>query len=133
GNVRVLNPAVVEGLGIEPATVEAVTRTQTAELQRRERLYRGDRPPPHIEHQTVILIDDGLATGSTMRAAAAAVRRQAPARVVVAVPVGAADTCDALRNEVDEVVCLLTPEPFRAVGLWYGNFEQTTDEQVRDL
>jgi len=133
GGVRVLNDDVVESLRIPLSIVDQVTEREQEELQRRERAYRGDRPPPDVRGRTVILVDDGLATGSTMRAAAAAVRRQQPARVVVAVPVAAASTCDALRTEVDEVACVLTPEPFYAVGIWYEDFSQTTDDEVRDL
>src|SRR5262249_5097713 len=104
-----------------------------SELRRRERLYRGDRPAPDVRGRTVILIDDGLATGSTMRAAVAALRQQHPACIVVAVPVGAPETCAEFRDEADEAICVQTPEPFYAVGLWYGDFSQTTDEEVRDL
>jgi putative phosphoribosyl transferase len=96
-------------------------------------LYRGNRPPPDVRARTVILVDDGLATGSTMRAAAAALRKQQPTRIVVAVPVSAAETCDEFRMEVDEIVCAAMPEPFQGVGLWYEAFSQTTDQEVRDL
>jgi predicted phosphoribosyltransferase len=133
GGVRVLNQGVIDALGISPDEVEAVARAEEQELQRRLRAYRGDRPPPEVRGQTVVLVDDGLATGSTMRAAVTALRRQGPAAIVVAVPVGAASTCAALAEEADEVVCALTPEPFYAVGLWYRNFTQTTDEEVRRL
>jgi predicted phosphoribosyltransferase len=110
-----------------------VTRTERRELERRERAYRDGRPLTPVEGRIVILVDDGLATGSTMRAAALAIRRLHPARVVVAVPVGAWDTCQAMREAADEVVCPFTPEPFRAVGLWYADFSETTDEEVRQL
>lgn len=133
GGVRVLNEDVVGWYRIPDAAIEAVTRTEQAELERRERAYRDGRPSVPIEGRTVILVDDGLATGSTMRAAVLAVRRLQPARVVVAVPVGARETCDALRETADEVVCALFPEPFSAVGLWYEDFSQTTDEEVRRL
>ena len=113
--------------------IEAVAAWQQQELARRERLYRGDRPPPDVRGRTVILVDDGLATGSTMRAALAALRRQQPARLVVAVPTAAPETCDELRAEADDVVCATTPEPFHSVGLWYEDFSQTTDEEVREL
>jgi predicted phosphoribosyltransferase len=113
-----MNPEARQ-FGIPEATVEAIAERETRELARREQLYRGDRPPLPIEGRTVILVDDGLATGSTMRAAAAAVHQRKPQRIVVAVPVAARDTCAALRMEVDEVVCASTPEPFRAVGVWY--------------
>jgi predicted phosphoribosyltransferase len=122
GGVRVLNDNVVRVLGIEANEVEAVTRSEQQELARRERLYRGDEPPPAARGRTVILVDDGLATGSTMLAAVKALRKQEPARIVVAVPTAAADTCEDLRQEADEVVCAATPEPFRAVGLWYEDF-----------
>ncbi len=133
GGVRVLNDDVVESLRLPLSIIDQVTAREQEELQRRERAYRGDRPPPDAQGRTVILVDDGLATGSTMRAAAAAVHRQQPARIVVAVPVAAASTCDTLRAEVDEVVCVLAPEPFYAVGIWYEDFSQTTDDEVRDL
>jgi putative phosphoribosyl transferase len=102
-------------------------------LERREREYRGDRPEPEVQGRTVILIDDGLATGSSMRAAVRALRALAPRRLIVAVPVAASETCEAFRAEVDEIVCAVTPEPFRAVGLWYDDFSQTTDDEVREL
>ena len=133
GGVRVLNDDAVRSLGLSDETVDRVTARELAELNRRERLYRGDRPEPDLKGRTVILVDDGLATGSTMKAAVKALAARAPARIVVAVPIAAADTCEALRREVDEVVCALTPEPFHAVGLWYDNFSQTSDEEVRDL
>jgi len=133
GGVRVLNESVVRGLGIPPEEVDRVAAREGEELRRRERAYRGDRPAPELRGRTVILVDDGLATGASMRAAVAAVRRAGPARIVVAVPVGAEETCDEFRTEADEVVCAQTPEPFYAVGLWYGDFGQTTDEEVSDL
>ena len=103
------------------------------ELARRERLYRGDRPPPDVAGRTVILVDDGLATGATMRAAIRALRPQHPARIVVAVPTASPDTCEALKAEADDVICAITPEPFFAVGHWYEDFAQTTDDEVREL
>jgi predicted phosphoribosyltransferase len=133
GGVRVLNDEVVRMLSIPPRVIDAVAQLELAELQRREALYRGDRPAPQVAGETVILIDDGLATGSTMRAAAAALRRENPAKLIVAVPVAAAETCEAFRDVVDEVVCATTPAPFHAVGVWYGDFSQTTDDEVRDL
>jgi putative phosphoribosyl transferase len=133
GGVRVLNEDVVNGLRVPPQMIEEVAARETQELVRREMLYRGDRPAPRVEGKTVILIDDGLATGSTMRAAAEAIRQQHPAKVVVAVPVAAASTCDEFRARVDEIVCAATPEPFHAVGLWYDQFDQTTDREVHEL
>ena len=132
GGVRVLNDRIVNE-GIPADVIDRVTRQELQELGRRERAYRGNRPPPEIRGRTVMLVDDGLATGSTMRAAAAALRRLGPKKIVVAVPVAAPETCDELRTEVDEIVCGETPQPFQAVGLWYDDFSQTTDEEVRDL
>ena len=133
GGVRVLNDEVVQRLGISDAAVDAVTRFEQGELERRERLYRAGRPLPDLRGRTVIVVDDGLATGSTMLAAVRALRAQQPARIVVAVPTAAAETCAQLRSEADEVVCATTPEPFRAVGTWYDDFSQTSDEEVREL
>jgi len=133
GGARVLNEDVVQNLRVPEEVIAAVAAREQQELERRERAYRGDRPAPSVRGRTVILVDDGLATGSTMRAALAALRRQGPARIVVAVPVGAPATCAEFQNEADEVVCARTPEPFYAVGLWYGDFSQTTDEEVHDL
>jgi predicted phosphoribosyltransferase len=133
GGVRVLNRTVVDHLGITAAQVEAVARSEAAVLADRERTYRGDRPPVDVEGATVILVDDGLATGASMRAAAAAVRRLAPDHLVVAVPVAAAETCQAMWDEADEVVCGVTPATFHAVGLWYEDFSQVDDDQVAEL
>jgi len=133
GGVRVLNDEIVKRLGISDAAVDAVTRDELRELERRERLYRGGRPLPELRGRTVILVDDGLATGSTMLAAVKALRAQQPARIVVAVPTAAVETCARLRSDADEVVCATTPEPFRAVGMWYDDFSQTSDEEVREL
>jgi predicted phosphoribosyltransferase len=133
GGVRVLNDQVVRALRIPDYVIDAVTAQEQQELTRRERLYRGGRPPPDVRGRTVILVDDGLATGATMHAAIKALRQLQPARLVVAVPTAAPETCEALRAEVDEVICAITPEPFYAVGLWYEDFSQTTDEEVRDL
>ena len=133
GGVRVLNDHIVGVLGIPDYVIDAVAAWEQQELARRERLYRGDRPLPDVRGQTVILVDDGLATGATMHAAIKALRQQQPARIVVAVPTAAPETCDQLRAEVDEVICAITPDPFHAVGLWYEDFSQTTDEEVREL
>ena len=133
GGVRLLNHEVVDALGIPGELIEQVARREAAELERRERLYRGNRAPASLTNKTVILIDDGLATGSTMRAAVAAIRRQEPAGLIVAVPVGAPSTCDEMRDVADDVVCLRTPEPFVAVGLWYRDFSETSDAEVREL
>jgi putative phosphoribosyl transferase len=133
GGTIVLNNEVVEALGIPSPTIDAIVRRESIELERREREFRGDRPPLEVRGKTVILIDDGLATGSTMRAAIAALREKNPARIVVAVPVAAVATCNRLRAEVDEMICLYTPDEFYAVGEWYHNFTQTTDEEVREL
>src|SRR5438094_4803760 len=133
GGVRVLNDEIVNGLRIPDDVVDAVTAWQQQELRRREQLYRGDRPAPDVRGRTVILVDDGLATGSTMRAAVAALRQQGPARIVVAVPIGAPETCADFQREADEAVCARTPEPFYAVGMWYDDFSQTTDQEVQEL
>jgi len=133
GGVRVLNDDVVRWYGITNADIDAVAREEQRELERRESAYREGREAAPVDGRTVILIDDGLATGSTMRAAVQAVRLRRPARVVVAVPVGAPQTCDELSAIADEVVCARTPEPFAAVGQWYRDFDQTTDQEVRDL
>ena len=133
GGVRVLNDTVVRQLQIPGAVVDAVAAREQEELERRERAYRGGRPAPDLRGRTVIVVDDGLATGATMRAAAQALRRMGPARVVVAVPVAAEQTCDEFRDEVDDVVCTVTPEPFFGVGMWYEDFAQTSDDEVHDL
>lgn len=136
GDVRVVNDEVVRMAGIDDVTLAAVAAEEQRELARRERLYRGDRPLLNVAGRTIILVDDGLATGSSMRAAAIALRQQEPARIIVAVPVAAAETCDELMSMaegVDEVVCAMTPEPFQAVGLWYDEFGQTTDDEVQEL
>jgi predicted phosphoribosyltransferase len=133
GGVRVLDDDVIRQLHVPPSAVEAVARAEQQELERRERAYRGARQALPVEGRIVILVDDGLATGSTMRAAVLAIRRQFPSQIVVAVPVGARETCRAMNQVADEVVCARMPEPFQAVGLWYEAFEQTTDEEVRGL
>ena len=133
GGVRVLNDDVVRWYGISESAIESVAREEAAELERRERAYRDGRPAPELTNRSVILVDDGLATGSTMRAGAQAVRLHRPARVVVAVPVGARQTCSEIAAVADEVICARMPEPFTAVGQWYLDFDQTDDDEVRDL
>ena len=133
GDVRVLNNDVVGYLGLSEDVIDRVTAREKKELERRERIYRGDNAPPVVRDQTVILVDDGLATGSTMRAAVAALRRQQPARIVVAVPVASTEACEELGAEVDETVCGATPRPFQGVGRWYQDFSQTSDDEVHEL
>jgi putative phosphoribosyl transferase len=133
GGVRVVNEQVVGRLGLGEAVLDRVAEAEGRELARRERSYREGRGPPDLTGRVVVLVDDGLATGSTMRAAVAAARRLGPARVVVAVPTAPASTCQRLRKEADEVVCATTPRPFRAVGYSYRSFPQTSDEEVRSL
>jgi putative phosphoribosyl transferase len=133
GGVRIVSQDVVSMLGIDEREMAAVAAVEEEELRRRERLYRDGKPPPNARGRTVILVDDGLATGSTMRAAAAALKAQGPERLIVAVPVAPPETCEMLAREVDDVVCALSPEPFLSVGTWYQDFTQTTDEEVREL
>jgi predicted phosphoribosyltransferase len=133
GGVRVLNQRLVKRLGIPEELIERVATEEGKEIARREREYRGGRPPLSVQGKTVLLIDDGLATGATMRAGVLALRGRAPQEIIVAVPVASADTCEALRSDADDVVCAMTPKPFRAVGLWYEHFEQTSDDEVREL
>ncbi len=133
GGVRVLNDQLVERLGIPEQMIDAVAARERQELARRERLYRGGRPPPDLRGRTVILVDDGLATGATMFAAIEALRKLNPARIVVAVPTASPDTCEEMKKKADEVICAITPEPFHAVGRWYRDFSQTTDEEVAAL
>lgn len=133
GGVRLLNEEIVRRFGIPPEVIDRVTATERKELERREQVYRGDRPKPEVRGKTAILIDDGLATGASMRAAVAALRQMHPARTVIAVPIAAASTCEEFQGEVDEVICARMPEPFYAVGLWYEDFSQTSDEEVRNL
>jgi putative phosphoribosyl transferase len=132
-NIRVLNEDVIRSFQIPQSVIDEVAVNELRELERRERLYRGNRPKPDISGSTVILIDDGLATGATMRAAAAAVRTKNPAKIVIAVPTAASDTCSAFENEVDKTICVATPEPFYGVGAWYEDFSQTTDKEVCEL
>ena len=133
GGVRILDEALIRELGIPERAIARVVEEETRELERRERLYSGGHPFPPVEGHSVILVDDGLATGSTMRAAVASLRLQKPSRIIVAVPVAAPDTCLQVRDEADDVVCLSTPEPFTAVGLWYRIFDQTEDAEVQML
>lgn len=133
GNVVVLNEEVIRTLDVPRAEIDIVAKKEKQELERREQIYRGDYPPPDVRGHTAILIDDGLATGSTMRAAVVALRKQQPDRIVVAVPAAAESTCNEFRSEVDEVICAITPEPFLAVGMWYEDFSQTTDDEVREI
>ncbi|MDX6628054.1 MAG: putative phosphoribosyl transferase [Gaiellales bacterium] len=133
GGLRVINERVVREFGLDEEAIARAAAAAHPELERRERAYRGDRGPVQVEGRTVILVDDGLATGATMRAAALALRTRNPGRLVVAVPVAAEQTCDEVREDVDEVVCAVTPEPFLAVGAWYEDFSQTSDDEVREL
>jgi len=133
GGVRVFNEEVIQHLGVSQSWINATIREQEEELLRREQAYRGDRPPAELQNRTVILVDDGLATGASMRAAVRALRLRNPSGIAVAVPIGSRDTCDQFRPEVEEVVCGRTPEPFHAVGAWYLDSTQTTDDEVREL
>jgi len=133
GEVRIVDEAVLRTYDVDAETLERITAREQLELDRRERLYRDDRPFPAIEDRIIILVDDGLATGSTMRAAIAALRKKRPSRIIVAVPVGARETCASIARLVENVVCLETPDPFYAVGLWYEDFEQTDDAEVHEL
>lgn len=131
GGVRVLNQDLIDYLRVPANLLDQVTEHEQSELQRREQLYREDRPPISVKDRTLVLVDDGLATGASMLAASRALRPQGAARIIVAVPVAARQTCDDFRKEVDAVVCAATPHPFGAVGIWYEDFAQTTDEEVR--
>jgi len=133
GDIRVLNDQIVRELRIPDYVIDRVAAEEGEELARRERAYRGGGPPLEVHGRTVILVDDGLATGATMRAAVKALRQHEPTRIVVAVPTASPQTCEELKAEVDEVVCAITPEPFHAVGYWYEDFTQTTDQEVREL
>ena len=131
GGIRVLNEDIIHALSIPEEVINRVVQRELQELQRREHLYRGDRPASQVRARTVILVDDGLATGASMRAAVAGLRAQNPKRIVIAVPTAAPQVCEAFEHEVDEIVCAITPEPFVGVGRWYEDFSQTTDEGVR--
>jgi putative phosphoribosyl transferase len=133
GGIRTLNQEIVEALRISPWDIELVTQREAKELERREQAYRGRRAALDVKGRTVILVDDGIATGSGMRAAVDALRQMKPAKIVIAVPVAPASTCNRLRNEVDDLVCLATPEPFYGVGQFYYDFSQTSDQEVNEL
>ncbi|GCL35270.1 phosphoribosyltransferase [Sphaerospermopsis reniformis] len=133
GGIGVLNSDVINTLGIDKEAIQAVAAEELQELQRRDRTYRGDAPPLNVENKTVILIDDGIATGSTMRAAIAILQQQQPKKIVVAIPVAPTSTYKELQSEVDEIVCLQIPGILSAIGLWYEDFSQTTDEEVREI
>lgn len=133
GGVRVLNNDIIHAMNIPQEVINIVVRREMQELQRRESIYRGNRSAPDVRDHTVILIDDGLATGASMRAAVMGLRAQHPARIVVAVPTAAREVCDAFEFEVDEIVCVMTPDPFYGVGKWYEEFSQVSDEEVRNL
>ena len=131
--MQVLNEPIVRTLGISGHAIDSIAAKERVELERRERLYRGGRPAPEMANHTVILVDDGIATGTTMRLAIAVLRKQRPARIVVAVPVAPVSTCEEIQQQADEVVCLLTPEDFMAIGVWYEDFTQVSDAEVRGL
>ncbi|WP_416670081.1 phosphoribosyltransferase [Egbenema bharatensis] len=133
GGVMILNQEIIQALDIPQDAIQRVAEAEQQELERRDRAYRGDRPLPQVQDHTVILVDDGIATSSTLRAAIAALQRQNPQRIVVAAPVAPPSVCESLRNVVDEVICLSMPEPLQSIGLWYQDFSQTTDEEVREL
>lgn len=133
GGIKVLSQELVKSLNISAAALEAVISKEKRELERREHVYRGNRPVPEVGNRCVILIDDGLATGATMKAAVLALRQQQPAQIIIGVPVAPPDTVEELRKEADEIICLATPEPFYAIGTWYVDFSQTSDEEVRTL
>ena len=133
GGVRLLNQNVIDMFGIPRDLIEMITAREQRELERQEREYREGRPPLDVEGRTVILVDDGLATGASMHVAVAALRQKKPAHIVVAVPVASQETCSEFDGEVDQVVCALTPEPFWSVGQWYEDFSQVSDDEVRDL
>ncbi len=133
GGIRILSQDVVAAFAIPERVIATIAANEEEELDRRERLYRDEHSPPVVAGRTIILVDDGLATGATMRAAALALRAQSPERLIVAVPVAPPESCAELRREVDEVCCLLTPDPFFSVGSWYRDFSQTSDDEVRSL
>lgn len=132
-HVVVFNESVINSVGVSQEDIDKVIQTESQELRRRNKVYRGGRPFPDLTHKTIVLVDDGIATGATMRAAIQALRQQNPTEIVVAVPVAALDTCEELSRTVDQFVCPLTPEDLHAIGAWYGDFSQTEDEEVRQL
>jgi putative phosphoribosyl transferase len=132
GGVRILHKGIIRELGIPQEIIDRVAQNESQELERRELMYRGDRPAPEIQNRVVIIVDDGLATGSTMKAAVRALRAQNPARLIVAVPTAPRETCQELKEAADEVICAVMPEPFFAVGGSYADFNQVTDDEVRD-
>jgi len=133
GGICILNKDVVQFLNIPDEVIDDITAQELQELERREHLYRGERPAYDVGGRTVILVDDGIATGATMHAAVAAIKQRQPTRIIIAVPTAAPSTCDEFAAEVDELVCVIRPEPFIAVGYWYRQFSQTSDEEVRSL
>lgn len=133
GGVRVINENVIDWLRISPSTINEVAAMEIRELDRRSHIYRGNRPLPKVKNHTIILVDDGIATGATIRAAISTLKKQKPRKLVVAVPVAGVSTCEELEAEVDEVVCILKPEDLYAIGLWYEDFQQTTDAEVCEL
>ena len=133
GDTRILNKDVVRSLGVSEQAIDKVAAKEQQELERREKAYRGDLPPLELRDRTVLLVDDGLATGASMHAAAVALRQHDPKEIVAAVPVAAPETCQEFKIKVDKIICSETPQPFYAVGLWYDKFDQTTDQEVRDL
>lgn len=133
GKVLIINENVVNCLGISSQTIDDVTAIETNELERRHRIYRGDRPLPNIKNQTIILVDDGIATGATIKAAIATIKQQQPHELIVAVPVAGVSTCEDLATQADKVVCLIMPENLYAIGMWYEDFAQTTDAEVCEL
>lgn len=133
GGVRVINENVIDWLRISPETINEVAAMEIRELDRRSHIYRGNRPLPKVKNHTIILVDDGIATGATIRAAISTLKKQKPRKLVVAVPVAGVSTCEELEAEVDEVVCILKPEDLYAIGLWYEDFQQTTDAEVCEL
>lgn len=133
GGVRVMNDDVVRRINISQSAIEEAVRKETLELERREKAYRSDRPRLDVKDKTILLVDDGLATGATMRAAVTALQKQKPKELIIAVPTASPETCDEFRDDVDDIICAITPTPFYAVGAWYDDFAQTTDEEVQEL